>query len=239
MRHALLFTIGIGLLAAGALFGQRGGGVIAPRAPMPSSTALGAGALSVFPSSTSRSSAPSFARQYVPGRTAYSGYVGGRTSTRSGTYARRPYKALPPAYFAAPYYYPFYDWGGDYSAPVNTPAYDDYGPDPTDALMANQAALGQQVQRLTAQMNDLMYGQQYQQPAPAAQQSIPPPVPLTLILHDGQQLQVQNYAVTDDTFWEFTNRGTRKIPLSDIDLAASAKATEAKGGEFPQIAGTQ
>jgi hypothetical protein len=105
--------------------------------------------------------------------------------------------------------------------------------------MANQAALGQQVQRLTAQVNDMMYGQPYQQPAPPVQQSGPPPIPLTLILRDGQQLQVHNYAVTDNTFWDFTERGTRKIPLSNIDLAASARATQASGGEFPQIAGTQ
>jgi hypothetical protein len=158
---------------------------------------------------------------------------------RTTTYNRRPYRSLPLSYIAAPYYYPFFDWGGDYSYPTGQPA-DDYGPDPTDALLANQAALGQQVQRLTAQLNDMMYGQPYQQQgAPAAQPSAPPPVPLTLVLRDGQQLQVQNYAVTDNTFWDFADRGTRKIPLASIDIAASAKATQANGGEFPQIGGTQ
>jgi hypothetical protein len=105
-------------------------------------------------------------------------------------------------------------------------------------MMMNQAALGQQVQRLTDQMNNLMYGQQpYPQQSGASQQ--PAPIPLTLVLRTGEQLQVQNYAVTDNTFWDFAQRGTRKIPLSNIDLAASAKATQANGGEFPQLDVTQ
>jgi hypothetical protein len=102
--------------------------------------------------------------------------------------------------------------------------------------MRNQAALGQQVQRLTDRLNGMMYGQPYQQQTAAPQQ--PPPVPLTLVLRTGEQLQVQNYAVTDNTFWDFTQRGTRKIPLANIDVAASQKATQANGGEFPQIDGT-
>ncbi len=174
----------------------------------------------------------------MPGPTAYSGYTHTRSFSRTNTYRRHEYRALPSYYVAAPFYYPFFDWGGDY-APAPPAPVDDYAPDPTDALMANQAALGRQVQRLTAQLNDLMNGQTYQQQAPAAEPAGPPPVPLTLILRDGQQLQVQNYAVTDNTFWEFTDRGTRKIPLSNIDLAASAKATQANGGEFPQISGTR
>jgi hypothetical protein len=105
-------------------------------------------------------------------------------------------------------------------------------------MMANQAALGQQVQRLTAQMNDLMAGQQPYPPQPAAPPQ-PPPVPVTLVLRNGEKLQVQNYAVTNNTFWDFTQRGARKIPLSNIDLAASAKATQANGGEFPQLEGAQ
>jgi hypothetical protein len=145
----------------------------------------------------------------------------------------------------APFYYPSFDWSGgtDYSAaPYEDPGYGGgYGPGPdpaTDAMLRNQAALGQQVQRLTDQMNGMMYGQGYPQPATEAQQTAPP-VPLTLVLNNGEKLQVQNYAVTDSTFWDFTQRGTRKIPLSNIDLAASAKATQANGGEFPQIDGTQ
>jgi hypothetical protein len=143
---------------------------------------------------------------------------------------------------AAPYYYPFFDWGGDYSGAGAPGPYDDsgYGPDPAiDAMLRNQAALGQQVQRLTAQLNDMVYGQGYQQQAAAPQEQAPPPIPITLVLRSGEQLRVQNYAVTGNTFWDFTQTGTRKIPLSNIDIAASTRATQANGAEFPQLDGTQ
>jgi len=58
-----------------------------------------------------------------------------------------------------------------------------------------------------------------------------PQVPITLVLRNGQQIQVQNYAVMDQTFWDFTRQPARKIPVSSIDIAASTRATEAKGAE--------
>ncbi len=236
-QRALLFTVAIGFFGVGTLLAQRGGAA-AGRAPLPSSTAMGAGAFSAFPSSTSRSAAPAIGRPYGFTRP----NAAGRPYSRTGPSARNEYRPLPRSYIVAPYYYPFFDWSGgtDYSAAPPDDSGAGYGPDPsTDAMMMNQAALGQQVQRLTAQINDLMYGQPNQQSAASPQQQVPPPVPLTLVLRNGEQIQVQNYAVTDNTFWDFTQRGTRKIPLSSIDLSASVKATQAKGGEFPQIDGTQ
>ena len=235
-RRALLFSALLGLLSAGTLLAQRGGGFGA-RAPQPSSTAIGAGALSRGASSTSRSSGPSYGYGYGYGP-ARPGY--------GGSYAARGnhYRSLPRSYVVAPFYYPMFDWSGgtDYSS-APAAAYDDpgygagYGADPaTDYMMRNQAALGQQVQRLTDRMNGMAYGQSYQQLPAEAQ---PPAVALTLVLTTGEKLQVQNYAVTNNVFWDFTQRGTRKIPLANIDLAASAKATQANGGEFPQLDGTQ
>jgi hypothetical protein len=243
IRRTLLFSIAVGAFSATALLAQHGGGFGARNTPLPSSTALGAGALSAFPSSTSRASAPavgslSFGRRGGAPQPVYGGSRGNSRANNSG----RQYRRLPGSYVAAPYYYPLFDYSGgtDYSAaPGPGPDNDSdtgYGPDPaTDAMMANQAAMGQQVQRLTAQVNDLMYGSGNPQQSVAPQPETPPPAPVTLVLKSGEQLQVQNYAVTDNTFWDFAQRGTRKIPLSSIDLAASAKATQANGGEFPQI----
>lgn len=238
-QRALQFTVGFGFFTASALFAQHGGA--AGRTTLPSSTAIGAGALTTHPSAAAHSTAPAVGR---------SGYLGAGTYARSGTYSGYrsgnyyggSYRRLPRSYFIAPYYYPFYDYGGgtDYSAAPPADNYDygpDYGPpDPSmDPVMANQAALGQQVQRLTDQVNSMMYGQPPQQQA-AVQ---PPAVPLTLVLRNGEHLQVQNYAVTNNTFWDFSQRGTRKIPMSNIDLAASEKATQASGGEFPQLEATR
>ncbi|HZS57335.1 MAG TPA: hypothetical protein VFA65_23245 [Bryobacteraceae bacterium] len=243
--RTLLFTVTMGVFGATGLPAQRGAPISAGT-PLPSSTAIGAGALSAFPSSTSRSSAPAIAR---PGfgvvRPGYSvttrpGYAASPIySHPNNNRARREYRPLPWSYVVAPYYYPAFDLSGgtDYSAapPYDDPGYDN-GPDAaTDAMMRNQAAIGQQVQKLTSQVNDLMYGQGYPPPPAAPQQEAQPSIPVTLVLRSGEQLQVQNYAVTGDSFWAFAQHGTRKIPLASIDLPASAKATQANGGDFPQI----
>ena len=252
ITRTLLFTIGLAIMGSGTLLAQHGGGYGA-RAPLPSSTAIGAGALSAFPSSTSAATAPSFAS---PGFERGFGNVlhpggGGFYSGRGSNYSagrgyvhndlRRPYRSLPYAYVAAPYYYPFFDWGGDYSSAAATPPPPEdmsNGPDPaTQAMLQSQAALGEQVQRLTAQVNDLVSGQQQAPQAPP--EPTPPPIPLTVVLRDGQQLTVQNYAITANTLWDFSGKGAaRKIPLANIDVAASTKATEANGGEFPTLGGT-
>jgi hypothetical protein len=46
---------------------------------------------------------------------------------------------------------------------------------------------------------------------------------------------VQNYAVMNGVLWDFSRQPTRKIPIASIDVSASTSATEANGGEFPQL----
>lgn len=78
----------------------------------------------------------------------------------------------------------------------------------------------------------------YAAPAPAAPQvetPIEPLPPLVLILHDGQKLELANYAIVDGVLWDFSKRVAHKIPVSSIDMTASAKATVDNGGEFPQF----
>jgi hypothetical protein len=60
-------------------------------------------------------------------------------------------------------------------------------------------------------------------------------VSVTVVLRNGQKLQVQNYAVMGDSFWDFSRQPARRIPLSSVDITASTKATEANGGQFPAI----
>ncbi len=61
---------------------------------------------------------------------------------------------------------------------------------------------------------------------------------MTLVLRNGQQVQVKNYAVMDGIFWDFSKQPSRKIPMSSINLDASAQATQANGGEFPDLTGS-
>ena len=168
-----------------------------------------------------------------------SGYTGIRPGAlnsygyRGYGYRGRDFRRLPYGYFFAPYYYPFLDYGSS--------AYPDYGydpgpdPDAQGAAMA-QNMMGDQINRLSAEIEQLKYAQA-PQPPPYAIREDPQPAqpPVTLVLRDGQQLKVQNYAVMDQTFWDFSTQPTRKIPIANIDVAASAKATAASGGEFPQL----
>jgi hypothetical protein len=143
-----------------------------------------------------------------------------------------PHGRLPFAYWAAPYYYPSVDYS---DAGYGAPAYDPATDPNVQAAMAAQNALVDQVQKLSAQVAQLQVSQQ----APLPQEPAQPQVPVTLILRNGQQLQVQNYAVMSQTFWDFTNQTARKIPIANIDIAASTRATEANGGEFPQLPTTR
>jgi hypothetical protein len=174
----------------------------------------------------------------------YSGYTGiepgALRSSRGYSYGRRDFRRVPYTYFFAPYYYPYLGYADSaYGDSGYGPDYG-YGYDPSADPGAQgptmaENMLGDQVNRLTAEVDQMRYGQPMP-PAPLVQQdSQPPQNPVTLVLRNGQQLKIQNYAVMDQTFWDFSTQPTLKIPISNIDIAASAKATMASGAEFPEL----
>jgi hypothetical protein len=221
--------------------GSRGSG----GAAIPSSTAFGMGANisgRASPPSSTAIGAGSPVRSSFPRGTGYHGST--RNSGRAGygySY-RRDYRNVPFAYFLNPYYYPFLDYG---SAPYGGAPQDGYYDPSADNDLVAQNLLADQVQRLTAEVDQMRYAQQgqqgpymqqpYMQAPPTAQNTEPPAIPLTVVLRNGQRLQVENYAVIDQTFWDFSKQPARKIPISSIDVSASSQATAANGGEFPQL----
>jgi ribosomal 50S subunit-associated protein YjgA (DUF615 family) len=57
--------------------------------------------------------------------------------------------------------------------------------------------------------------------------------PITvLIFRDERKREVQNYAVVGQTLWVFEPQRTEKIPLSQLDIPATAKANDERGVEF-------
>jgi hypothetical protein len=149
-----------------------------------------------------------------------------------------PYAYFAPFYLGTPFYgdydsygYPGdnggYDAGADYDGSQQPPPYESepdsqppqgaypYGPPPQPPY----ASQGTPNAPTSA-------------PAP---ETIPPVQAITLVLNSGQTLQVQNYAIVGDTFWNLSSQPVRKIPLTAINLPASTKATEAAGAEFPAI----
>jgi hypothetical protein len=59
-----------------------------------------------------------------------------------------------------------------------------------------------------------------------------------LVFKDGHRSEVLNYAVVEDTLFDFGEDRTHKIPLSDLDLPATRKANDDRGVDFQVPANT-
>jgi hypothetical protein len=76
------------------------------------------------------------------------------------------------------------------------------------------------------------------QAAAAEQVAQPAPTPVAdqpstvLVFKDGHQLEVQNYAVIGDQLYDLTPGHRRKVPLSELDLIATAKQNDDRGIDF-------
>jgi len=64
------------------------------------------------------------------------------------------------------------------------------------------------------------------EPTSAAPQNAPP---VTLILKDGRHIEAQGYALVGSTLWILDQQSATKIPLSDVDVAATQKENQQHG----------
>ena len=173
----------------------------------------------------------------------------GVTGIRPGAYANSNSNSRGQVPFFSPIYsapyLPFADYSGYYDANQQSKAEADAAAAQAQNAAVTQSLLGEQIQRLSAQIDDLK-----NQPSPqsTASQSTtsppntqampdpaPPQPPITVVLKGGHNMQVQNYAVMGQTFWDFSSQPARKIPLSSIDVPASVNASNASGAEFPSL----
>jgi hypothetical protein len=69
-------------------------------------------------------------------------------------------------------------------------------------------------------------------PQRSAQERADPVLPTILVFRDQHKKEVQNYAIVGQTLWNFASQHTEKIPLSDLDLTATAKANDERGVDF-------
>ena len=56
--------------------------------------------------------------------------------------------------------------------------------------------------------------------------------PTVLVFKDGHQVETQNYAIIGDTLYDMTPGHSRKVPLSELDLNATAQQNEDRGTDF-------
>ena len=226
-----LAIVGVGVLICPLLWAQYPN---RPAAHAPAPFALG------MPTPSQSAARPPIA----PVQPGLRGPVAGLTGSNLGVGRYRPSNrrgrgtGYGAGYYFVPYYY--------LSSPYDAGPYDAYQYAAPDEMSAAQSAdltanlLGEQLHRLTAEVAQLRNSQPPPLPPPGANDSQPPQeapavTPITVILRDGQQLQVRSFAVMDKVFWDFSQQPAKRIPVTNIDVAASTKATEAAGGEFPTL----
>jgi hypothetical protein len=56
--------------------------------------------------------------------------------------------------------------------------------------------------------------------------------PTVLVFRDQHRQEIQNYAIVGQTLWNFTSGRTQKVPLANLDLAATEKANDDRGVTF-------
>jgi hypothetical protein len=104
------------------------------------------------------------------------------------------------------------------------------------ALSQQNQELARELDRLSDEVERLRDDQQarYAPPAPKAQaQTKPEPhEPTALVFRDKHTQEVENYAIVGQTLWIFNEQRATKVPLSSLDVDATAKANEERGLEF-------
>lgn len=139
-------------------------------------------------------------------------------------------------------------YGGGYVFPSIIPVFGSYDfgntfaprqetvPAATDP---NALSMAEEIGELRGELNSLksQTAEKAQIPIAASNPTPLPAEPATVIvLRNGQQFETTNYAIMDETLWNFSAKPLQKIPLSSIDMTASQKANATRGVDFSAVA---
>jgi len=136
--------------------------------------------------------------------------------------------------YSSPWYW---DWGS---------SYDSYESSQNDYA---QRQMLRQIDDLSQEVQRLRQEQEYSgltassaappspMPTPAPQATVEPPkidsgLPVVLVFFDQKIQEIKNYAVINEMLVVFDGTRTRKIPLRDVDLAATMKLNDERGVDF-------
>ncbi len=132
-----------------------------------------------------------------------------------------------PVYYVPPIW-PTFDYGPDYGMQAYAPA-----PAPAAYPSEDNTGLQVQIQHLTDEVEQLREEQREhiraQQPAAPARPSRMD-LPTVLVFRDGRVKEVQNYGIVGQTLWILDEQRAKKVPLSELDLAATRNANDDRGG---------
>jgi len=128
-------------------------------------------------------------------------------------------------------------WWGGYYDPWwwDSDSYSSYDPDYERQLEIAQEMNAQSLEEKRARQGQEDDQDLYARSAPLPQQQAErmEASPATvLVFRDQRTQEVQNYAIVGQTLWNFARQRTQKIPLADLDLAATTKANDDRGINF-------
>jgi hypothetical protein len=69
-------------------------------------------------------------------------------------------------------------------------------------------------------------------PAAASAPPVEDAVAKTLVMRDGSKREIRNYAILGKNIFDLSDGRSRRIPLDDVDVPATAKANEENGVDF-------
>ncbi len=135
-----------------------------------------------------------------------------------------PYYGYP--YYG--YYDPFlYSWWWDSGSSSDQ----DYAQQQQMAEQMNEENLEEQ-QMLDQQDQDAYAPRGPHYPQPGRQETARNDPATVLVFRNGQQREIQNYAIVDGMLWNFTGSRTERIPLAVLDIPATVRVNDDHGVDF-------
>ena len=142
-------------------------------------------------------------------------------------HGRRFFRSWP--YAGYPYYSYPWDYGDNsYSAD----SYQNYPASDYSTAYADNSRQQAEIDRLENEVDRLREEREARESS--ASQALPKTElsPTQLVFRDKRTEQVQNYAIVGKTFWVLDAQRAKKIPLAELDIAATKKANDDRGIEF-------
>jgi hypothetical protein len=137
----------------------------------------------------------------------------------------------------SPFYFGYYGYPG-YYADYSYSRLDSSPPDyysPAYSAQNDIARQQQDIDRLedeVARLREEREARAAVPPKPQTESKSEPSSPTLLVFRDRHTQEVQNYAIVGETLWIFSQQRATKLPLSWLDIDATAKANDERGVQF-------
>jgi hypothetical protein len=132
-----------------------------------------------------------------------------------------------------PYGYPYYGWGDYGDDSYSSDSYQNYPAYDYSSAYADSDRQQVAIDRLEAEVDRLREEREARESQSSKTSRSKTDVqPTELVFRDKHTEEVQNYAIVGQTFWILNAEKARKIPIAQLDIAATRKVNEDRGVDF-------